>query len=86
MPVEPTTEHAPNQFSDAIEWSRRDREIALSLPVPTVIFSDDLDAVGRALTLAASASDAVILGFHVEPTPGTRRENTEVLAQIAKLD
>ena len=43
---------APQMFFDRIEQRRRRREIALSLPLPTVIFSDDLDAVGRELTLS----------------------------------
>ncbi|MBM4069572.1 MAG: hypothetical protein FJ271_11575 [Planctomycetes bacterium] len=35
---------------------RRRREIALSLPVPAVIFSDDLEAIGRPLETATTTS------------------------------
>jgi phosphohistidine swiveling domain-containing protein len=42
---------APQPFFDGIENARHQRAIALSLPVPTVLFSDDLEAVGRALTI-----------------------------------
>jgi pyruvate,water dikinase len=42
---------APQMYFDRIEQRRGRREIALSLPLPTVIFSDDLDAVGRDVTL-----------------------------------
>jgi rifampicin phosphotransferase len=42
---------APQMYFDRIDKSKRRREIALSLPLPAVIFSDDLDAVGRELTL-----------------------------------
>ncbi len=41
---------APQSYFDLIEQRRRRREIALSLPAPTVIFSDDLDAIGREMT------------------------------------
>jgi pyruvate,water dikinase len=40
---------APQGYFDRIEQRRRRREIALSLPLPTVLFSDDLDAIGREL-------------------------------------
>ncbi|MBI3410509.1 MAG: hypothetical protein HY040_19390 [Planctomycetes bacterium] len=39
-----------------IEARRRQREIALSLPVPPVIFSDDLDIIGRDLDVSAAES------------------------------
>ncbi|MBM3994537.1 MAG: hypothetical protein FJ303_10360 [Planctomycetes bacterium] len=42
---------APQMYFDIIENRRRQREIALSLLVPTVIFSDDLDAIGRELAI-----------------------------------
>ena len=45
---------APQGFFDQIAARKRRREIALSLPLPNVIYSDDLDAVGRELTYAAS--------------------------------
>jgi phosphohistidine swiveling domain-containing protein len=45
---------APQMYFDRIEQRRRRREIALSLPLPNVIFSDDLDAVGRELKLTES--------------------------------
>ena len=38
---------APQVHADLIEQRRWRREIALSLPLPGVIFSDDLDAIGR---------------------------------------
>ncbi len=41
---------APAMFFERIEKSKRRRQIALSLPLPTVIFSDDLEAVGRELS------------------------------------
>jgi pyruvate,water dikinase len=44
---------APQMYFDRIKKNKHRREIALSLPLPTVIFSDDLDAVGRELTLAS---------------------------------
>ncbi len=43
--------------SFSCESAKQRREIALSLPAPTVIFSDDLDAIGRELEL--SGSDAM---------------------------
>lgn len=43
-------------FLTRIEQRRKRREIALSLPVPQVIFSDDLDAVGRVEEVDAAAS------------------------------
>jgi rifampicin phosphotransferase len=53
--VEPTMAEGlwEEDYLSFIKENRKQREAALSLPVPTVIFSDDLDAVGRALTLAA---------------------------------
>ncbi|MBI1829969.1 MAG: hypothetical protein HYR84_00800 [Planctomycetes bacterium] len=42
---------APQMYFDRIEKRRRQREIALSLPAPTVIFSDDLEAIGRELAI-----------------------------------
>lgn len=39
-----------------IAQRRRRREVALSLPAPQVIFSDDLDAIGRETTLAAATA------------------------------
>jgi len=47
---------APQGYFDRIEQARRRREIALSLPIPTVIFSDDLDAIGRELTFGAGGA------------------------------
>ncbi|HZZ79707.1 MAG TPA: PEP/pyruvate-binding domain-containing protein, partial [Gemmataceae bacterium] len=41
---------APQMYFERIEMNRRRREIALSLPAPTVIFSDDLDAIGRQMS------------------------------------
>jgi pyruvate,water dikinase len=41
---------APQTYFERIDKSQRRREIALSLPLPTVIFSDDLDAVGREMS------------------------------------
>jgi phosphohistidine swiveling domain-containing protein len=35
------------RLRDVIEQRRRRRELALSLPVPQVLFSDDLEAIGR---------------------------------------
>ena len=43
---------ARQDFFDVIEERRRWRAIALSLPIPSVIFSDDLEAIGRAFTAA----------------------------------
>ena len=34
-------------FTDEIARRKRDRELALRIPLPDVIFSDDLDAIGR---------------------------------------
>jgi pyruvate,water dikinase len=42
---------APQVYFDRIAERRRRRTLALSLPVPAVIFSDDLDAVGREMTV-----------------------------------
>ncbi len=47
---------APQMFFDRIEQRGRRREIVLSLPLPSVIYSDDLDAVGREMTHTASDS------------------------------
>jgi phosphohistidine swiveling domain-containing protein len=41
---------------ERIAARRKRREIALSLPAPQVIFSDDLEAIGRELVLDASAT------------------------------
>ncbi len=50
--VEPTnTAMGRGEFLDLIAINRRNRVIALSLQVPTVIFSDDLEALGRAPVL-----------------------------------
>ena len=46
----------PEGYRGLIEKAKQRREIALSLPVPTVIFSDDLDAIGRELELADGAA------------------------------
>jgi pyruvate,water dikinase len=43
--------------SDARSWidgNRKTREIALSLPVPSVLFSDDLDAIGRDIAISGA--------------------------------
>ena len=48
---------APAEYGERIEEAQRRRDIALSLPIPTVIFSDDLDAIGRELEL--NSSDAM---------------------------
>ncbi len=45
---------APTVWREKIAERRKRRQIALSLPVPQVIFSDDLDAIGREETLAAA--------------------------------
>lgn len=41
---------APRGYFDRIEKSRAERETALSIPVPSVLFSDDLEAIGREVT------------------------------------
>jgi pyruvate,water dikinase len=49
-------ERAPQGYFDRIEKARLRRTLALSIPVPTVIFSDDLDAIGRELALGAGGA------------------------------
>ena len=44
---------APIGYFEKIEANRSRRAIALSLPLPTVIYSDDLDAIGRDLAVGA---------------------------------
>ena len=53
--VKLTEGKAPQMYFDRIEKNKRRREIALSLPLPTVLFSDDLEAVGRELTLESGS-------------------------------
>jgi phosphohistidine swiveling domain-containing protein len=69
---------APQMYFDRIEQRRRRREIALSLPLPSVIFSDDLDAVGRELKLTESG---VMLG--VPLSAGVVEATAWVLADLA---
>ncbi len=45
---------AGDDFSKTIAERRRRRSLALSLEVPQVLFSDDLDAIGRAPTLTGT--------------------------------
>ncbi|MFN4261124.1 MAG: PEP/pyruvate-binding domain-containing protein [Gemmataceae bacterium] len=47
-------------FADVIQQRRRQRAMLLSLPVPLVLFSDDLEAIGRA---AETASGTVFQGI-----------------------
>jgi pyruvate,water dikinase len=42
------------ELTGMIAQRRRRRELALSLPVPQVLFSDDLDAIGRQVELAGA--------------------------------
>jgi pyruvate,water dikinase len=57
---------APQMYFDRIEQRRRRREIALSLPLPAVMFSDDLEAIGRELALdGANAMQGVPLSAGV---------------------
>ncbi len=44
---------APAGYFEKIEANRARRMIALSLPLPTVLYSDNLDAVGRELAIGA---------------------------------
>jgi pyruvate,water dikinase len=46
--------HVEPQLTGTISQRRRRRELALSLPVPQVLFSDDLDAIGRQVELAGA--------------------------------
>ncbi len=43
-------------FRDVIAKRKRRRSVALSLEVPSVLFSDDLDALGRPIELAGAAT------------------------------
>src|SRR5262249_9218182 len=45
--------HVEPELTDLIAQRRRRRDLALSLTVPQVLFSDDLEAIGRAVDLAA---------------------------------
>jgi pyruvate,water dikinase len=45
---------APQGYFDRIEARRLRREIALSLPVPTVLYSDNLEAIGREQELGST--------------------------------
>ena len=53
--VHPTSETRAADYLDLIEDARREREIALSLTAPSVIFSDDLDAIGRELVVSGES-------------------------------
>ncbi len=46
------------ELVEQISRRRRRRLLALSLPVPPVLFSDDLDAIGRAVDNSAPVTDA----------------------------
>ncbi|MCI0463365.1 MAG: hypothetical protein L0Z62_40990 [Gemmataceae bacterium] len=46
---------AAPELLDLIEQRRRRRAVALSLPVPQVLFSDDLEAIGRATEMGGAA-------------------------------
>ena len=46
--------HIEPELTGMIAQRRRRRELALSLPVPQVLFSDDLDAIGRQVELAGA--------------------------------
>jgi pyruvate,water dikinase len=57
-------------YLERIEERRRRCDIALSLPLPTVIFSDDLEAIGRPFTVgAAGAMQGVPLSAGVVEAP-----------------
>jgi pyruvate,water dikinase len=43
-------------FSGLIAWRKKRREIALSLEAPQVLFSDDLEAIGRPMTVTSAAT------------------------------
>jgi hypothetical protein len=56
-----------HQVRQAIRQRRRERQIALTLEVPTVLFSDDLEALGRPIQV--SGADTV-QGIAVSPGVG----------------
>jgi pyruvate,water dikinase len=47
---------APESFLERAAARQRRREAELSLPLPSVIFSDELDAIGREVAVASSGS------------------------------
>src|SRR5262249_28629791 len=55
MPDELPKLLAGDKFHATIKERRQRRSLALSLEVPPVLFSDDLDSIGRSLFVAASA-------------------------------
>jgi pyruvate,water dikinase len=54
--IEPKGESGSGDYEHLIEGRRQERKVALSLPVPMVLFSDDLDAIGREPALAEGAA------------------------------
>lgn len=56
-----------SELPTIIRQRRRQRQIALTLEVPTVLFSDDLEALGRPLSIAAAGS---VKGIAVSPGVG----------------
>ncbi len=65
----------------AMQWidkARTERELALSLPVPNVLFSDDLEAIGRAVSLSGAG---VMQG--VPLSAGVVEANAWVLNEVA---
>ncbi len=52
--VKPPAPHVDPEIISLIEQRRRRRALALSLPVPQVLFSDDLEAIGRHVEVAAA--------------------------------
>jgi pyruvate,water dikinase len=68
--IHPTSEMGVGDYLDLASKARRRREIALSLAVPTVIFSDDVDAIGRDLKpTSESAMQGVPLSAGVVEAP-----------------
>jgi pyruvate,water dikinase len=72
-------------LSSLIEERRRRREVALSLEVPQVIFSDDLDAIGRpAAVTGGGAMQGVPLSAGVAEAPALVLERPDGAAAPAE--